>query len=102
MGGLRILAGIYGRAGRRVEALAVLSELERRAHQGHVSPVFLALVHVGLGDNDRAFQWLEEAVSVRSTPLAYLKFDPEWNPIRDDPRFAQLISRIGLFIQNSS
>jgi hypothetical protein len=58
------------------------------------------MVHAGLGDNDRAFEWLEKGLAERDPNLLYLKQEPEWDPIRDDPRFDELISRIPYFIEN--
>jgi hypothetical protein len=62
--------------------------------------VDFAMVHAGLGENDRAFAWLERALADRSPGLLYLKFFHYWDPIRDDPRFAELISRISYFTED--
>ena len=60
-------------------------------------PLFLfAVVYVGLGENEQAFLWLEKAFVERTNSLAYLKVDATWDPLRSDPRFAELVRHIGL------
>ena len=96
---LKYLGWAYGRAGKVEEAQAVLDELDELSREGYVSPGIFAFVFVGLGDNDRAFEWLERALAVRSPELLALKQEQEWDPIREDPRFADLISRISYFTE---
>ena len=55
-----------------------------------------ALIYLGLGQNERTFAALEEAYRERSTLLGYLKMDPRFDPLRSDPRFQSLLSRIHL------
>jgi serine/threonine-protein kinase len=78
----------------------VLGELHQRARESFVSPTCFALVHAGLGEYDQTFEWLESALAGRDPGLLYLRYYPEWDPIRDDPRFAELISRISYFTEN--
>ncbi len=94
------LGWTYARAGKHDDARAVLAELDKLARKGYVSPACAALVHVGLGENDRAFDLLDKALAERSPELQYLKFYTEWDPIRDDPRFAELINRTGYYIED--
>ncbi|MFL5506320.1 MAG: TPR end-of-group domain-containing protein, partial [Gemmatimonadales bacterium] len=54
----------------------------------------MALVHTGLGDKERAFHWLERAFEERSHWLVWLRLDPRWDRLRDDPRFAPLVTRM--------
>jgi hypothetical protein len=61
-----------------------------------VSAFSFAVIYLGLGEKDQAFAWLEKAYEERSFLLAYLKVDPIWDPLRSDPRFADLVRRIGL------
>ncbi len=86
----------YGRAGRAEEARGTLRQLEELSRQRYVSPFDVALVHIGLGDEDSAFERLEKAFQERSSWLITLKVDPIFDTIRPDPRFAGLVRRIGL------
>jgi tetratricopeptide (TPR) repeat protein len=95
-----ILGRVYARAGKVEQARAVLAELDELSGDAYVPPVSFAFVHAGLGDNDRAFEWLDKALAERDAELTFLKFDPAWDPIREDARFAELISRISYFIEN--
>jgi hypothetical protein len=61
-----------------------------------VSPYQLALVYAGLGEKERAFESLEKAKVERSTLLTYLKMDPRFDSLRPDPRFQDLLRRMGL------
>jgi serine/threonine protein kinase/Tfp pilus assembly protein PilF len=83
-------------AGRRREAEAQLVELEARALKGYVSPVAFCILHLGLRNIDQVFHWLERAYQDRRGWLAYLKVDPMLDPVRDDPRFAELVKRMRL------
>ena len=96
---VRVLGWVYARAGRVEEARAVLAELDELSRDAYVAPDCFAMVYAGLGDNDQAFDWLEKALAERSPHLNYLKFHPEWEPLRDDPRWADLISRISYFAE---
>jgi len=87
---------VYARAGRAEKARAVLAEL---SGDSRVDPTSFAFVHAGLSENDLAFEWLEKGLAERSTDMIYLKHEPEWDPIRDDPRFAELISRISYYTE---
>jgi serine/threonine-protein kinase len=96
---LRILGWAYARAGKNREARAVLDQLEIMAREYYVPSSSFALIHAGLGENDRAFEWLEQGFAERGIALTYLKFQPEWDPSRDDPRFADLIDRISYYLK---
>ena len=56
----------------------------------------MAVVHVGLGEIDEAFEWLERAYELRAFLLVHIQQDPRLAPIRSDPRFEELLRRIGL------
>ena len=80
-----------------MKAKAVLQELEARVRREYVSPFDIALARLGLGDNDRALAWLDSAVTARDPRLVVEGIaDPIWDPVRADPRFAQLRARMGL------
>jgi Flp pilus assembly protein TadD len=88
------LAYLDGRSGNRREALKALND---RSNQRSASPYPVAIICVGLGEKDQAFAWLERAYEERSfRSLLYLKVDPIWDPLRSDPRFADLLRRLGL------
>jgi TolB-like protein/Flp pilus assembly protein TadD len=87
----------YARAvsGDRSGATAVLGELVERSKSRYVPAYWIAVVHAGLGDRDRAFEWLERAYHERQGILVPLNVDPFFDGIRDDARFAELVRRIG-------
>jgi len=82
---------------RRVEAMPLVEELKRRSERGQDALVNIALVYAGLGQNDEAMAWLDEAYRGRSAWLLQLslKVDPRWDPLRSDARFQDLLRRIG-------
>jgi TolB-like protein/DNA-binding winged helix-turn-helix (wHTH) protein/Flp pilus assembly protein TadD len=91
-----LLAHAYAQAGRRADALRLLEELKRRKQTGYVPAAAFVKVYLGLGDYDQAFFWLEEAYKEQSNLLQFLKVHPIFDPIRHDPRFADLVRRVGL------
>jgi eukaryotic-like serine/threonine-protein kinase len=90
------LGHAYAVQGQPEKARQVLSELQQAAARTFVSPYDVALIHVGLGDSDQAFAWLEKAYQARSYELVGLNVDWQVDPLRGDPRFADLVRRIGL------
>ena len=95
---LGALAHAYARAGQRDEALKVMSELNRIEAEktGSVSPFGLIWAHAGLGDKDQAFAHLERAYQERFDRMVWLNVDPLLDPLRSDPRFKDLVRRVGL------
>ncbi|MGH7726398.1 MAG: protein kinase domain-containing protein [Candidatus Eiseniibacteriota bacterium] len=91
-----VLGHAYGRAGREADARRVLESLKARARREHVSGYSVAIVYLGLGDRDRAFDWLERSFRNRDEDLVALAQDPLLAPLRGDPRFRSLIQRIDL------
>ena len=89
-------AYIYGRAGQRAKARRLLEELIRGGRRHPLDPMIFVTPYVGLGDNDQAFAWLEKSVAAHSPGLIALKVDPIYDPLRSDPRFQDLLRRIGL------
>ncbi|MGH9316440.1 MAG: tetratricopeptide repeat protein, partial [Thermoanaerobaculia bacterium] len=90
------LGHAYAVAGKRHEAQSVIDELMEQSKQTYVPSYYLALTYAGLGEKDRAFEWLEKAYQERSTLLAYLKMDPRLTGLHSDPRFSELMRRIAL------
>lgn len=86
----------YAVSGRRGEAMKILAELQKLAEHSYVSASEIAAIYTGLGNRDRAMAWLEKAAEERAFHLVYLKVRPEFAPLRSDPRFADLLRRIGL------
>lgn len=88
------LGHAYARAGRLEKARAILKELQRTRQ--YVSPAELAILYVGLGEREQAFASLERAYAAHDLQLQYLGVDPAFDPLRPDPRFADLMRRVGL------
>ena len=91
-----VLVRAYAHTGRRTEALRLLDELKRRQQTGYVPSAALVNAYLGLGDNEQTFSWLERAYKERSPILQYIKVHPFFDPLRGDPRFADLARRVGL------
>jgi DNA-binding winged helix-turn-helix (wHTH) protein/TolB-like protein/Flp pilus assembly protein TadD len=90
------LAYAFAAAGRRAEARRVLREMEREHRPRYGQTLWLAIPRAVLGEADEAFEWLEKAYSERDGTLILLSAAPFFDPIRADPRFAELARRIGL------
>ena len=82
--------------GRREEAEEILARLEADSRQQYVRAEYLAMGHAAVGDLGRAFEALERAFQARSAGLIYLHIDPGYAPLRSDPRYKELLQRIGL------
>jgi len=88
------LAHAYAMAGRRAQAEQLLANLLALS-TSYVSPFKIGLIYAGLGDVDRAFEWLERAYEIRDGWMTTLKVSAELVPLRTDPRYAQLVARVG-------
>ena len=93
---LALLGYAHARLGERNEALRMLDELRAVSKQSFVPAFFFALVYAGLEDKDQAFLSLEKACEERFNRLAYVKVEALWDPLRSDPRFAELLRRVGI------
>ena len=78
------------------EAHRVLAQLHQLAQHRYVTAYGVALVYAGLGEHDHAFTWLHKALEERTHWLVWLKLDPRWDGLCADPRFVDLLRRIGL------
>jgi tetratricopeptide (TPR) repeat protein len=87
---------VYAASGRRDEALKTLQELNKMSEVRYVDGYHFAAVYTALGENEIAFDWLEKAFEERSNGLIFLKVDPVFDPLRDDPRFQDLPRRMNL------
>ena len=90
------LAYAYALVGRRNDAQKLLADLNNISKQHPVHPDLFALVYVGMGQKETAIDWLEKAYQVRARDLLDIRYDPEFAGLRTDPRFIDLIRRIGL------
>lgn len=95
-GALGFLGLAYGLAGRTDEANKVLKELLELKRHRYVSPPALANVYIGLGNKDQTLFWLEKGYQDHSNYMVWLKVFPLLDPFRSDPRFNDLLRRIGL------
>jgi TolB-like protein/DNA-binding winged helix-turn-helix (wHTH) protein/Flp pilus assembly protein TadD len=90
------LAHAFAVMGRRAEAEKILHDFERKSKSGYVSPYMMATMYAGLGDKDRAFEFLETAYQERSLDISWhLKADLRIDNLRSDPRFQALLRRVG-------
>lgn len=94
-GMLATLAGIYAKCGRADQARDILNRLKEQAQREYVSPCDIAEVHAALGEEDQAFEWLEKAYQLRSSDMRFLKVSVYMDSLRSDPRFADLLRRVG-------
>jgi tetratricopeptide (TPR) repeat protein len=82
------------------EAKKILDQLKERSQQTYVQPGLIAVIHIGLGDKNQAFDWLQKAYEDRSAGLLYLKVDPAFDSLRSDPRFVDLLRKVGFSQSN--
>lgn len=95
-GVLGVLVRAYAHSGRRAEAVRVLDELKRQQKSGYVPAGAFVNAYLGLGETDSALAALEEAYKEHSVIVQYLKVHPHFDPIRNDPRFRDIVHRAGL------
>jgi tetratricopeptide (TPR) repeat protein len=90
------LAHTYGAAGRTKEARQMLDELTSLGKQKYIAPYFFAGIHIGLGEHERALDYLEKAYEEHSHWLIYLHMDPSMDDLRNHSRFQVLMQRVAL------
>jgi len=88
------LAHAYARSGNSAEALALMAQLQARSKKEYVSPFYIATVYLGLGKNEQALTWLEKAYEDRSNGLVFLNVEPELDPVRSNPRFFSIRTKL--------
>ena len=86
----------YARSGDRAKARQLLADLHTLTSRRRVSPTDFAILHTGLGQNDIALDYLEKGYQERDGRLIQLKVNPYYESLRSDPRFHNLLKRIGL------
>jgi tetratricopeptide (TPR) repeat protein len=89
-----LLGYAYGASGDRTAATAIIEEMNRKSLHGYVPPFNLAIVYLGMGDSERAMDYLEHAYSAHNMWLALLKMDPMFDPLRKEPRFIALMKKL--------
>jgi TolB-like protein/predicted Zn-dependent protease len=87
---------VYGLLGMRDEAFEALRILEGRRRDQYVSPMPFAWGYAVMGEADRAFEWLERGIEERAGPMIFIGFYAPFDPIRNDPRFEQILTKVGI------
>ena len=90
------LGWVYAVSGRRADALKIAQEFRDLSSHAYVDFYIFAAIYAGLGDNDEAFRLLEKAYQQHSAPMSYLGIDVFWYGMHSDPRYADLLRRMGL------
>ena len=90
------LGHAYAVSGDRAAAAKSLAELNAMGAKGYVPALFISAIYTGMGDRDRAMQWLEKAYDERTEYLIFLNVEPMADPLRSDPRFKDLLRKVGL------
>jgi hypothetical protein len=90
------LGNAYAKAGRKGEARKLLADFKEQSKTRYVPPYWMAVICAGLNEKDDAFAWLEKAYQDREFWLCWLKMDPKLDNLRSDPRFGDLLRRVGL------
>ena len=101
---MEALGYVYAVTGRKQEARKVLAELQLIAKQREVSRYNIALIYAALGQKEQAFEWLDKAAADRSLESIYLRFDPQLDVLKADPRFNEFLRRhdLGYLVAQSS
>jgi len=93
---LALMGHEYAVSGDQVDANSTLAKLTALSSKKYVPAVYFAVIYIGLDRKDDAFRWLDKAYDERCEYLVYLRTEPLADPLRGDPRFSQLLSRLGL------
>ena len=91
-----LIGYIYALSGKRRHAQQVIAGLIDLSRKQYVPAMDIALIYIGLGDKDRAFEWMEKAYSDRDWAMCCIKVESIFDPIRSDPRFQNIMKRVGL------
>ncbi|CAN5618648.1 hypothetical protein BH18ACI3_BH18ACI3_19490 [soil metagenome] len=90
------LARANALAGRKAEALKIVEDLKRPNERRYVAPTSIGSIYAALGEKDQAFEWYERALRERDVLLVLMKVEPMFDGVRSDPRFPELMRRVGL------
>ncbi len=94
-----ILGYALAASGRRQEAIRILDELKELSARQYLKPYLIARIHVGLGDHEQALEWLDKALEDRDPFMVDLSADPWLDPLRSNPKFRELMRRVGLPVE---
>lgn len=86
----------YGIAGRRAEALKILNEFKEKSKKEYIRSYLIAIIYAGLGEQDQAIEWLEKAYDEHDHSMVWLKVGPQFDSLREDPRFQALLKKMKL------
>jgi len=90
-----LLGYAYAIAGQHNKAIEILDELYELSKQSQIAAMQFALIHIGLGNSDEAFSWLDKSHSEHGSPfIALIQTLPMFDPLRNDPRFEELIQKL--------
>jgi serine/threonine-protein kinase len=87
---------INAKSGNRTEAQRIIRELKKRSDKEWIDPMLIAYIHIGLDEKNEAFRFMNEARDERSGLIPWLNIEPKFDPLRDDPRFLELLRRVKL------
>jgi tetratricopeptide (TPR) repeat protein len=90
------LGHFYAVTGNKSEARRVLDDLKQASAEEYLPATNIALIYAGLGERNQAFLWLDKGYEQRSFQMQWIKIEPRWDSLRSDPRFAELLRRMGL------
>ena len=90
------LGHVYALTGKKSEARTLLDELKQLSAQEYVPAPSIALIYAGLGEKDQAFVWLDKGYEQRAFQMQWNAIDARWDSLRSDPRFEDLLRRMGL------
>lgn len=93
---LGTLAGAYARGGHLARAREIVHELVSLRKTRYVTPGAFVFAYMGLGEHHQAFDWLERGYAERTTIMKFIRVNPMFDPVRADPRFVDLVRRVGL------
>jgi len=92
-----ILSNIFVKAGRPEESRPILDQLLLRSKKGRfVPPYHIAMVYNNVGDKEKALEWLEKAYAIKDPKMTFLTTDVNWKKVENDPRFQDIVRRVGL------
>jgi eukaryotic-like serine/threonine-protein kinase len=92
---LATMGYVYGRMGHAADARKVLADLQTQSKSAFIAPSMFARVYIGLGNTEQAFAWLEKGYQQHDFWLTFITREPVYDPLRSDPRFQELVRRIG-------
>ena len=84
------------KSGKQAQARTELEELLKLSAEHYIPPTYIAMIYNGLGERDQTLVWLERGFEQRDPKMVFLKAEPKWNNLHDDPRFQDLLRRVGL------